>query len=141
MLGGKDSFDRIVQELQAIRRGMGIDDGGTVVEEINVDRGGSTRPDNPIYYTTGSGGVQVPAEWEKIELGFPASVINVRADDDILVAFRKPHDNNYLHIPVYAPQHSPFNIGGAKAVNADTVWVKQSPTADGTPVAHLIALR
>lgn len=92
------------------------------------------------YFSTGPSGVEVTAdEWRRFEFPWVAHSGSIRATDDILVAFDKPHGEPSRHISMLA-EELPFSLGSEAAVPSDRMWVKRGPDATTDPEVHIVAL-
>lgn len=95
--------------------------------------------DPAVYFSTGPSRVAVTntSEFEDIQFGFRASTVNIRTTDDIVVSFGN-RLNEGSHITIRGDE-SPFTIGGDASIDANTLWVKQAPSAGGTPGIEVVA--
>lgn len=98
------------------------------------------------YFSTGPSGFVIDdraeaGEYRHVTWGFPAVMVNVRADLDIDLAFKKPHDNTHRLIPLDSDE-TPFNIGdGSRGVRATEMWIRKQTDSDPDGTAHVIAYR
>lgn len=138
-----DSQDAVIDLLEIIAHNTGGLDGESgdhISIEQNIEQG-ETGDGDPTYFTTGTVGAEVTDEWEDLPFGFNAKTVNLRFDDDILLAFNNPHERGSWIIPLNADE-SPFTIGNAhRGIDTDEIWLKQQDSATTTPTAHIIAYK
>ena len=145
MLGGRvpqmgDNDDAVVKLLGIIARNTGGLD-GVELHEGDVTIQGDQQGDQSVYITSGENGVLVDeTQWNDIELGINARVVNIRFTDDIDLAFRNPHERGSRIIPLVADE-SPFTIGDSRGINASEIWLRKASTAEEDPLVHFITYR
>lgn len=124
--------------------------GGTDIDvsrTINVDE--PDQDNTPKYFSTGPARIAVTntEEFERLDFGFVARTINIRTTDDIVISFANPsNEGRQLTVRGGDPNtgeenESPFTIGGENGIDTAFVWIKQAPTAAGTPLIEVLAYR
>lgn len=142
----RDVDDELVDRLDRLLRVMESKEFGSSQTDIDVTR--TVNVDEPsddntsAYFSSGAQRLAVTNvdEWENLELGFVAQVINIRTTDTIEIAFANPNDGSGQPTTLRAAE-SPFSIGGAYGIGTAFVWIRQSPSASGTPEIEVIAYR
>lgn len=149
----RDNMDRMVRRLGRLldvleqqefgRTVTNVEENVTVTNEVRTDEPNSDN--TPNYFATGPDRVAVKntEQWERLDFGIVARVVNIRTTDDILVAFADPNKSG----PVLkirkgdTTNESPFVIGGDVGIDTAFVWVKQADTASETPGIEVAAYR
>lgn len=97
----------------------------------------ATKEEAPRYFSTGPDGVLVQdPEFDKITFGFNAEKVNVRTDEDIEVAFRRPTNQaDWIPLPV---GNSPLEMDSER-FEAEEIYVRPADRSANTPRIRVVA--
>ena len=151
--GLRDNMDDLVERLGRLVRVLEKKEFGGSGTELNVSRTVNVdEPDQdntPTYFSTGPDRIAVTNddEFERLDLGLVARTVNIRTTDDIVVSFSNPaNEGRQLTVRGGDPNageenESPFTIGGENGIDTAFLWIKQAPSASGTPMIEVLAYR
>lgn len=155
----RDVLDQIRTEIRGLRNDLRQKQtsGGDEQIKVDVDQPQPQPQDNELdvgvsepnetntadYFSTGQGGVILDSpEFNRIEFGQMARVVNLRFDDDIVVAFRNPYQGSGGIIPLSSSE-SPFTIGdgGEDGIGTAFLWARKADSATSNPTLNVIAYK
>lgn len=144
MIQLRDNLDELVEELRELNNRLANRKSNTTVNNTFTDSRDISDEDQPGYFSTAANplSLDTSGEWEKVEFGLIASVISVRFDADIDVAFQNPVRKSAAVIPLFAADNeSPFVIGGDHSIDSSAVWVRKPSRTSNNPTVHIVAYR
>lgn len=90
------------------------------------------------YFSTGATPVAVDVtDYERLPFGFMASEVSIRHSDDIVVAFRNPHQ--FPSAAITSRGEATFTFGGDPPLETAFMWVKKADSASSDPTIEVLA--
>lgn len=144
----RDNLDLLVKRLGRLVDVLESKEFGSTTSKESVTVNKTVRVDEPDesntsgYFSTGVDrlAVENTDEWERIDFGFVAAVVNLRTTDDLEVSLENPNKSG-TPFTVRANE-SPFTIGSGDAgIDTAFMWVRQADTAQADPGLELLAYK